>query len=531
VNPVIWTRGRRLVPRWRSLGSTLASLELASPRKAGVSAEPISNVDYLARLERWTLHPSLVTAAELLEIAIIDGREKDALNAARRLVQIDKNATPLIHAQAIAVLRRNGLDNEIPVRLLDTAPAPAARHFTRLHPKDPLAWVELALRQVVAGHSPAARHSMRIALALAPNDRHVLRSAARLYLHDGEPERAHDLIARNAATKGDPWLMAAEIALAEVAKRDPRFQKLGLRTLDDRNLSARQITELAGSVGTEEFLNGSRKKSRRSFELSMNDPTGSSLAQGEWASQEIGSELVSDARLQTTLEAAEAQAFHRHRLGAYEDVPELCWKWADADSFSIRPFEFGSAIAGMLQDHEAALKLAEKGLAMRPGTPGLLNAMAFSLASSGEPERAAEQLIKINLNESDYVYFLTAANWGLVAFRSGYPARGRELYNRAVEGFNKLGRADLAARAKIYLAVEAIRAQEVDGPALLAEATKAAVAVKHDENAFILERLAATLGGDDVPKHTPSANLSPRRVVATFPPGRGEAFLIDIMKK
>jgi hypothetical protein len=64
---------------------------------------------------------------------------------------------------------------------------------------------------------------MMTALQLAPQNRHVLRSAARLFLHVGDPECAHDLVARNDATKNDPWLIAAEIAIAYLLIAPSRF--------------------------------------------------------------------------------------------------------------------------------------------------------------------------------------------------------------------------------------------------------------------------------------------------------------------
>lgn len=523
MTPTPWTDGRRLVPRWRSLAATLASLELAQPHKKSAStlAAP-TDADYLARLERWQLHPSLVTAAELLEASIVAGREKDAVNAARRLIQIDKSATPLIHAQAAAVLSRQGHADEVPSVDQQRLTAQSPRQFTHLYPRDPMAWVELALHQVSANHIEAAQRSMRRAIALSPGNRHVLRSAARLYLHAGEPDRAHDILVRNPATKEDPWLIAAEIALAEVAERDPRFVKLGSRMLEDRAVAPRQLTELAGSIATEDYLNGNRRKARRNFEISMRDPTGSALAQGEWATIQTGSELVSAARLCTTLEAAEATAFHLHRVADFTRIPATCWEWAASDTFSIRPFEFGASTAGLLDEHETAMKLAAAGLKIRPAASSLLNAMAFSLASTGRVSEAADHLMRIRLHERDTSRYVTAANWGLVAFRAGDVPTGREMYRVAVEGFGKLNRADLSARAQIYLAREAILAKLGDAEALLNAAKKAAKAVTDAENDHILRTIEGI-------QH-PAAALTPRRqaqtVIATFPNGERKTFVI-----
>jgi hypothetical protein len=58
---------------------------------------------------------------------------------------------------------------------------------------------------------------------LAPNHRFALRSAARFFLHVGKPDDAQTILRRSEATRRDPWLMAAEIAVSTVADRTPRW--------------------------------------------------------------------------------------------------------------------------------------------------------------------------------------------------------------------------------------------------------------------------------------------------------------------
>lgn len=518
--PTPWTDGRRLVPRWRGFAATAASLELAQPAKVGSSvAGAADDTDYIARLERWRLHPSLITAAELLEASIVAGSERDAIDAARRLIEVDKNATPLIHAQAVAVLGRH--EGQPQARRTDANRSP--RHLVRLNPRDPMAWVELALRQVSTNHVDAARHSMRVARALAPENRHVLRSAARLYLHAGRADQAHDVLVRSPATPSDPWLMAAEIAVAEVAGRNPRFVKAGQRMLGNRAFAPRQLTELAGSIATDEFLSGNRKMAKRNFEFSMRDPTGSALAQGEWAAIQTGSEFVSTASLDSTLEAAEARAFHLHRTAAFALIPSICREWAGLDVFSIRPYEFGTSTAGVLGDHASAMELAADGLKIRPSAPSLLNAMAFSLASTERADEAITFLQRIRGDDDGPSRCVTAANWGLVAFRSGDEVTGRDMYRRAIEGFEKLQRPDLAVRARLYLTREVIAAGAEDAEAMLREARTAAKKIPDAENDYILR----VIDGVAQPAVVQVRRREPKVVVATFPNGEQMKFPIN----
>jgi len=59
---------------------------------------------------------------------------------------------------------------------------------------NPFVWVDLARAYENLGVREKAERMMRVALTLAPEDRFVLRSAARLYFHHDEFEQAHRVI-------------------------------------------------------------------------------------------------------------------------------------------------------------------------------------------------------------------------------------------------------------------------------------------------------------------------------------------------
>jgi predicted Zn-dependent protease len=162
--------------------------------------------------------------------------------------------------------------------------------------------------------------------------------------------------------------------------------------IKDGGLVPHHITELAGAVGTAELIGGNRKKARKMFNQSMVDPTANALAQAEWASPSFSGDLVPPSRFGTVRDAFEASAFHYYREGKFEAVPALCEGWANEEPYSIRPYEFGSASAGLIAKYEKAVELARRGLAIRPGSPLLVNSAAFALASMGEISEAATLL-------------------------------------------------------------------------------------------------------------------------------------------
>jgi tetratricopeptide (TPR) repeat protein len=459
--PSPFTQRRLLVPRWRKLSTTIQANELAVPAPAKTSQTPSSiSPNLRSKLEQWRARPGLVTAGELVEAALVEGQEREAVPAARTLISIESTATLPLRRLAALALKRAGHEDEIPsgLEIHPSVGKGVWRQRTRLYPFNPLAWVELSLYEVNQGRKEEARRSMLVALQQAPNNRHVLRSASRLFLHLRDPDRAHDIIAKNDATGTDPWLIAAELSISALAEKRPRFSVQGRRILDDGGLVPGQITELAGALGTLELEAGRRKKARDLFRQSLVDPTGNALAQAEWASPIFGLDLVSSSRLVTVPEADEATVFHLIREDKLSDVPAACIRWSETELYSIRPFEIGSSSAAQIGKYEQALSMAEKGLMKRPNAGLLVNSRAFALANLGRLDEAQRSLCSIGQGDQ-YVWFLSEANRGLVAMRRGEHALGLELYKKAIEGFRRLKNDICVDAAQLYLAREAAKAR------------------------------------------------------------------------
>ena len=490
-----WIKQRLLVPRWRSFVRTLGAGELGSPRPRTVGSEQTgSRTD--VRLARWIDLPNLVTAAEVVESALGEAREAEAVEAARQILRDHPTAMPMVRNQAAALLRRAGLVEEVEELAGTIGPSDTKgwRASLRLYPYDAIGWTELAFHQVVNGHSGAAARSMSIALALAPHNRHVLRSAARFHLHRDEHERAHDLILRNPASRTDPWLLAAEIALARAAGRSSRLVKVGEGVLSAGDFSPLDLSELAGAIGTEYLIDG-RRGLRKLFLRSLEEPTANALAQGEWASREIGDDLVPDDRIERVPEAFEALAFHRYREFRFAEVPDICEEWAKIDGFSVRPFEFGSVAAAHALDFERAAAMARAGLKLRPAGAVLLNSLAFALASQGDVEGAIDALHHLAPDKlDDRLRYIRSANVGLCAFRLGRTEEGIAEYRKAIEGLTRIKAHVEAASARAYLAREAALVGLPDAPKFLHEAEESLRPFKAAEAQLIVRRLR----GEDV---------------------------------
>jgi tetratricopeptide (TPR) repeat protein len=90
-----------------------------------------------------------------------------------------------------------------------------------------------------------------------------------------------------------------------------------------------------------------------------------------------------------------------------------------------------------------------------PDDPMLINNLAFALASANRLEEAEEIVKKINLDEVSGAKAITlAATTGLLLFRTGFPDRGRELYQLAIRRANNQQILKYRVMADLYLARE-----------------------------------------------------------------------------
>ena len=486
---------RLLVPRWRSLSMTMSSDELAVPCRAGaLQAESPHSPDLERKLWDWSLEPSLITAGEVVGSCLVEAQEYRAVDAAKLLSSSTTTPTAFLRRMAEITLERGGGKTRSLAFSTPSAQAEKAqwRQRIRLHPTNALAWVELALHDVIVGKKESARRYMLTALRFAPDNRHVLRSAARLFLHLDDPERAYDIIARSDGVERDPWLMAAEVAIAELANRKPRFVVKGRKLVTGDGYDARQVTELAGAIGTLELSDGRRKIARTLFRKSLQSPTGSALAQAEWASPHIGLEPVSLGQLEAASEAEEARVFHFLREEQFEKISEACAAWSRAEPYSVRPYEHASGASCMIGNHEEALNWTEEGLKIRGKSEILRNNRAFALIHVGRLAEADAALRGIQ-RENAMSWFVREANLGLLAMRQGRYSVGRAFYEAAIRGFRHLDNERWSAVAAMFCAREVALAGMEDAKALVGEARANMVRLRITTYGHVIEEAERAL--------------------------------------
>jgi tetratricopeptide (TPR) repeat protein len=439
-----------------------------------------------------------------LSSAIVLGREADAIDAARFIRSQALPTAPLIASAANRVLRSADIAYEEDLDAPSADPEVRLAHEAIRHlrarlvrdPRNAIAAVDLARQYSLVGLKDKAVAAIRRALLLAPDNRFVVRSAARLYVHFGDPERAHSLFVRRPATLADPWLLSTEISVAAVAGRTSRHVKLGREMILDDAFGLSDLSELAGAVGTVELGAGETKKAKKFFRKSLLQPTDNSVAQATWATGEMTGFEVDPESLRTP-RAFEARTREAHRAQDWHAAVSNSEQWLKDEPFSSRPATLGSYWAAVaLQDFKRSERIARYGLQAEPTDPLLINNLAVALAKSGRVDEAEKSICLVHWGSAPRgVQIAATATKGLILFRLGSPDLGRTLYREAIDQCDSAEFDRTRASALLHLAVEEANARTAFALDTAREALDAFATRSQPDLAPMADMLRAALTG------------------------------------
>lgn len=491
----ITDKDRRVIPRWRTFENTLSLRELESSTVR--PAHHREGADLLApKMADWLKFRTVGHAADAVGAAIVLGRGVDVHDAAQFLLAEERGVSPWVKELAERVL--NAPDD---VAFLPVATDIATlkdririyRHLLRTAAWDPITWVDLSHAYAGLGLARQAERSMTVGLQLGANNRFVLRSASRLWVHLDDPERAHDILQKAERTPYDPWLLAAEIAIGSIDRGKPMFVKAARQMLAEGRVAPLHISELAAAVATLELSSGSVKKSRRLFVRALEQPTENTIAQAAWAARQNQAIPLAEEYL-TRPNTFEARSWSFYTQGRWKEVLKECQQWQYDQPFSSRPCGQGSYVAAVvLEDFEASQRFAQHGLIANPKDFTLLNNLAFAQINRGDLEGARKTLAGIGrLQLPDQDRAVLHATRGLWEYRGGDPERGRQLYLTARSEARKTGNQDGGMRlalASFFQAVEEGRRNSRYCESILADASEALQRVRDPVSGVLLQRL------------------------------------------
>jgi tetratricopeptide (TPR) repeat protein len=464
-----------MLPRWRALARTPAH-ELPTSKVAAKSKTRCKEIELKNALTRWEKSKSLADASDLIDAALLTGQYPVAAPAALGIL-VDGNGVDGLNDAARQILGDRSdrptpelsfADERDPEKI--AAKIGALKWRLNTAPRDALTSLEIARLQSLIGQTRSAERYIERAIKAAPNDRYVLRSAARFWAHRSSPgdeqvERALKVIWASDVVRGDPWVQAAEVALANICRKTPRYaMKTGREILSSEPNSV-QFSELAGGLATLELHHGAPLKKVRKFtRISLRAPTENSLAQAMWARKDIGMDFDVQGYLKKVPNASEASARAAYETGDYQMAETECWHWLEDENFSARAALTGSYVSScLLSQYEKSLAFTEQGLRANPNEPMLINSKVFSLAYLWRLDEALAFLPHLDAFEHNKQMrpYIRAAH-GLIAFRQGNYFDGRAHYKRAMDDAKELKLPSLAANAAIYWVEQELRAGTSD---------------------------------------------------------------------
>jgi Flp pilus assembly protein TadD len=463
---------RVVLPRWRPWRTTeyqreLDSLPIGPPVIDQVTTGEEAETELLNRVEDYDQWHGMHHAADLIGTAAVLGLGSHARvqEAAKRVLSSESPS-----ARALA---KRILSGSQPHDAEDLALAPASREalqpwlvkqklIVRAQPRNVLAWADLALAHTNLGQSNAAEHAIRVALAQAKGNRFILRAAARFYIHRDDFERAHSVLTVDTdRLRSDPWLLAAEIAIADSSAQPQRHAAFA-RHLLDSGFAPHDLSELASALATIDLKHGKVKQARKLLSKALVDPTDNSLAQAEW-SVPRGLDLVEEEKFDTPF-SYEAKARHHFRNEEFAEALKYSELWLADQPFALDSAAFTSFVAAtFVDDQKSAIRACEIGLVTNRHSALLLNNLAFSLAVSGQLDKAREVIRRPMVDVSQRDNAIVTATRGLIEFRSGDPSSGRELYRQAARALVKEKEDVAATSAALFWLYEELWAGQEDG--------------------------------------------------------------------
>ncbi len=495
---ILLDKERQVIPRWRDFRTTVSVGELRSTGDWHSSLD-YPDWDFLgSKVRDWSSNKTLPHATDVVSAAFVVGKPEVAREAAGFLLAHCGYVPPTAKSLAYRILNpisnaeRFSVSNRI--QSFDRQQIQAQIHFLRARlkeePRNTIAYVDLARLYTLLDQIMSAKRAIEIALKLDSTNRFVLRSAARFFIHANIAERAYEILRRSERTKHDPWLMAAEVAVASGLDRGSRFAKSGQRMIWDTNYEPLEVTELASAIATLELKSGRQRDARKLFRKALISPTENTVAQVEWASRRIsGLDEVRVSQFGNVPRIYEAQAWEYYSDGNWNGAINQAWNWLNDQPFSSRPVALGSYLAStVMGDYEEGIRILKRGRIANPEDPMILNNLAFAYASIGRINEAQKAFDLIDLSSVEGVHqVVVTATKGLLAFRSGNVIEGRFLYLNAIENASKYFKR-LKIMASIYYAREELLARTTEAEKAKRKAFEYSEEVKSKDVRAIVER-------------------------------------------
>lgn len=436
---------RRVIPRWRDFRTTLDTGELRSISSGKTSRALNIDESFInEKIQAWQNDKNIRSASDLLGAAFVAGKEGLAHEVAEYIAGLKGKATIPVGILRVvkAVLREQhpSLDDDDSISISTTQISDSARlrvrsakAYLREYPRNVFLWVDLARAYTILGQPIQATRAMDTALKIAGENRFVARSAARLFIHNDDPERAHRVFRDIDGLSSDPWLLATEISSAALSGHTSKRISKARSLIKSGLFKPFDTTELTSELGTIALAHGSITESRRWFKQSLILPTENTVAQAQWAHRRISGVPIAQ-ELLLLPRSFEAGTRKDAQDSNWKSALANCENWLLDEPFSTHPAIVGSFLSIVaLEDNVHAEDFARAGLKSNPDSLLLLNNLAVALASQNKYKEAREWFEKIPKDHPDKGLSSTLlATEGLILFREKQIEAARKKYEDAI---------------------------------------------------------------------------------------------------
>lgn len=429
-------------PKWRALASTPPS-ELVSAGHVLPDQElALVRADRMHALyKRWQETPSIDNALELLDCSsFISGKYLFYGPAAQVINSSEVTKTSKFVAHQVVRPDSNSLMPTYDFSSKDNIYRAIGANRQRLHTetRNSLLHSEQARLYAVIDEVDAAEHSFNMALAISPNNRHILRSFSRFMVHVRRPELALQRLRRSDAITNDPWLQAAEIAISEHHGVGSQVARVATKNLDALRVRPEHTSELATALATLELSVGNQKKIKKRLKQSLLQPSDNALAQATWLEgqePEYFDEELSNLLLPMVQNSKEARTYTALRGRKWEEAVQSYADWQREESFSSHIAIEGSFYAVLFaKNYKAAVSICMSGLIANNTSHALLNNLCYAQRHIGCIDDAEITMKKLKSVHTPWKYspFYLATD-GMLYFAFGNHDAGRMRYQEALQ--------------------------------------------------------------------------------------------------
>lgn len=448
---------RQIIPRWLPYHKSQIVIHSEGIKNEDLSVEEILNHEKL--LNDWKNNKSISYAIQLIAsskiLGLIDSPEYKEATLFVEKIKLSLNTNDLLLdflditeldtcKNNISVKNIYQLISDTKLRLIDNS-------------RDAILWTDLAYYYTLVGNVKKSEKYLKVALNLNNYNAHVVRSAARFYIRQDNPDKALSIIRKSPKLLYNPMILSSEIAVCEAFNLKSRHIKKGIYLLSEQNFPQEMLSELNGTIATVEHNHGNVKYSKRYASDALIKPNENSLAQIQFLYEKRHVDF--SPQNYNVPCRYEADTWNFYQNYQYKEAITESAKWYEFHPLSVRPVVLNSFLrATYFDDDDGAISIIDTALKSNSYDAALLNNKAFSLARLGKLSKALECIKIIEKNEgsvaSNSSLSVAKATLGLIEYKLGNPINGRKLYQDAVDYFKRSGNVINEARALYFWSKE-----------------------------------------------------------------------------